>query len=99
MRRITVKNLEGLCETLNRVTDNPIVPWIKGEDGKNRASVGTYYIDGAYGGWSLFQNVNESGGASDILSCGHVPARELYGLMHAYLRGMEAMGLYEKGGE
>ena len=98
MKRITVKNLENLCEHFNKVTGKNVAPWI-GKGADRKASVGTYYIDGAYGGWSLHQLVNESGGASDVLSCGHVPARELFNLMHAYLRGMEAMGLYEKGGE
>jgi hypothetical protein len=89
MRRITSKNLEGLCEHLNKVTENETVPWVQGSDGRNRANIGTFYVDGAYGGWSLSQLVNESGGARDVLSSGHVPARELFNLMHAYLRGME----------
>ena len=95
-RRITSKNLENLCEHLNTVTGNNIVPWVQGDDGRNKASIGTYYIDGAYGGWSLSQLVNEGGGARDVLSSGHVPARELFNLIHAYLRGMEAQGLYNQ---
>ena len=95
-QRITIKNLERLCEHLNRITENEIMPWIQGEDGRNRANVGTFYIDGAYGGWSLSQLANESGGARDVLSTGHVPARELFNLIHAYLRGMEDQ---KRGGE
>jgi hypothetical protein len=91
-QRITVKNLERLCEHLNKVTENKTAPWVQGEDGRNRANIGTFYIDGAYGGWSLSQLVNESGGARNVLSIGHVPARELFNLMHAYLRGMEDNG-------
>ena len=59
------------------------------------ANVGTYVISGAYGGWALHQMANESGGQRDVLSSGHIPARELFNLIHAYWRGMEEAGLYE----
>tara|TARA_R100000808_G_scaffold5508_2_gene16721 strand:+ start:1525 stop:1824 length:300 start_codon:yes stop_codon:yes gene_type:complete len=96
MKRITRKNLDNLCDHLNKLTGNNIEPWTQDENGRNKANIGTYYISGAYGGWELCQLVNESGGASDVLSSGHVPARELFNLIHAYLKGMEVMGLYKE---
>lgn len=89
MERITIKHLRGLCETLNRMTDHALEPYTRDADGKLRANVGNYHIHSAYGGHTLHQMANESGGVRTPLSCGHVPARELYNLMHAYLNGIE----------
>ena len=94
--RITSKNLENLCEHLNKLTDNPIEPYTKNASGDYDANVGAYLISGAYGGWALHQMDNDKGGERDVLSSGHVPARELFNLIHAYLRGMEAQGLYNQ---
>ena len=90
-RRITSKNLDNLVEHLNKLTGNPIEPYTK--TGKPQA--GAYLLDSAYGGWALHRMV-EGGGESDVLRSGHVPARELFNLIHAYLRGMEAQGLYNQ---
>jgi hypothetical protein len=87
--RITRKHLEPVVARLNRETNSPASPWTCGEDGKYRANIGNYRLSGAYGGWSLHRMVNESGGVSDVFSCGHVPARDLYNQLHAYLRGIE----------
>lgn len=89
MARITRKDLEPLVARLNRETNSPMDPWTRGEDGKLRANIGNFHLSGAYGGWSLHRMVNESGGVSDVFSCGHVPARDLYNQLHAYLRGIE----------
>lgn len=87
--RITSKHLEPLAARLNRETNSPADPWTKGEDGKYHANIGNFHLSSAYGGWSLHRMENEAGGISDVFHCGHVPARDLYNLIHAYLRNIE----------
>lgn len=89
MDRITVKHLRGLCNTLNKITGNPLEAYGRDATGKFKANIGAHYIDGAYGGWELHQICTEGGGVNCPLSTGHCSARELYNAMHAYLRGLE----------
>ena len=87
MNRITDKNLETLCATLNRVTNSPESGWERIEE-RNVANIGHYYIDGAYGGVALARIVNDGGGVRMIIE--RCTKRELYDQMHAFLRGYEA---------
>ena len=91
--RITIRDLEGVCRRINRTVNGTDYqePWTKDEDGHNRASIGVYYLDGAYGGYALYRMATESGGVSDVLGLGHLSKRELYHSMHAFLRGIEAI--------
>lgn len=79
MSTTTMKDLEGLVNRLNVITGN---------NPKMRA-VGTYLLDGAYGGWKLAQTVNEGGGERNVLSIGYVSKKECYYAIHAYIRGIE----------
>ena len=85
--RITRAHLDAKTDTLNRMTKSPTEP-SRMVDGKWAANVGNYHISGAYGGYCLHRMCNESGGVSDVFSCGHIPARELAGLMSAYTAGL-----------
>ena len=87
MTRITNRNLELVVKLINKATGSNPAPWTK-TDGKLHANVGNYHIDGAYGGVALDQMANEGGGTRDVFSCGHVPKRELYNRMTAYLEGI-----------
>lgn len=87
MERITVNNLRRLAEAINRETGSPQESYTRTESGEFRSNVGHYYIDCAYGGYALERMVNTAGGVTSVFGCGHVPARELYGRMHAYLQG------------
>jgi hypothetical protein len=49
-------------------------------------------LSGAYGGVALHRMYNAGGGVSDVFGSGHMSKRELYGRMHAFIRGMEAAG-------
>lgn len=89
MNRVTIKQLKSVADMLNRMTGNPLEHYAKNDAGEWRANVGNFHISQAYGGYCLHQMCNESGGVRDIFSCGHVPARELFGLMHAFRRGLE----------
>lgn len=82
MQRITRKDLDRLASRINEATGSPIFHW-----GDNGANPGNYHIDGAYGGYALHRVANPSGGISDVFSMGHMPARELHGLMYAFLIG------------
>lgn len=97
--RITARDLEAVCQRINRMVNGAEVdPWTRDESRvpKTRANVDAYYIDGAYGGVSLFRMVNESGGVSDVFGCGHMPKRELYDRMQAFLRGLEVRWLEDR---
>ena len=88
MQRITRKDLDGSVNYLNRITGNNPDP-SRRENDKWVANVGNFHISGAYGGVSLHQMGNEGGGIRDVFNCGHVPARQLYELIHAYIKGIE----------
>lgn len=81
--RITRAHLDAKAQTINSMTKSPSECYTNG-----KANKGNYHISGAYGGYCLHRMCNESGGVSDVFSCGHVPARELAGLMSAYAAGL-----------
>lgn len=87
--RVTIKDLEAVCARINRTVNGSERECWTRESGTLRATVGAYYIDGAYGGYALYRLMNESGGSTDVLRVGHVPKRELQRLMFAFLEGIE----------
>ena len=89
--RITDKHLRAVCDRINRITKSPMEPWaLDTVKGKHVAQIGNYHISHAYGGVSLHRMVNDSGGVSSPLGYGHVPKRELYERMHAFICGIES---------
>jgi len=85
--RISVKDLEGVTARLNRITDSPEAPYTQDENGKFKANVGCYVIDGAYSGYQLQRIMNEGGGVTSITN-GYLPKREVYNLIHSYMKGI-----------
>ena len=85
--RITSKDLEILCKRINEITGNKLEPYTRDEN-RNKANIGTYYIDMAYGGNKLVQISNDGGGVNEI-TYGYVSKRELYNSMQAYKSGLE----------
>lgn len=77
--RITRKDLDHLCATVNRMRGVPEETYTREEDGTYTLNPDTLSISGAYGGWDV---VIKGGGRS--LLGGHGPAREAY----YFLRGM-----------
>lgn len=88
-KRVTASELDAIIKRINIITGSPLEPYATGPDGKAIPQGGNYHLSGAYGGYSLHRMV-PSGGISDVLRCGHVPARELRDLMWAYISGLDA---------
>lgn len=86
--RITISNLEAVVARINRLTGSPAAPWRR-EGDRSRANIGNYHLSQCYGGVCLHRMSNESGGVTTPLGSGHVPKRELYEQLHAFLRGIE----------
>ena len=84
MQRITRNQLELQAERINRIMGAPLTRW--NDNGK--MNVGHHYISCAYGGYSLARIANDGGGESCPLHTGYIPARELSGLMYAYIYGL-----------
>ena len=85
MDRITDKMLESTVGLINRMTDNPDDYSTSGE-----INLGHYHITGAYGGVNLARTMNRAGGITNPFSCGHIPKRDLYNRMHAFIAGLRA---------
>jgi hypothetical protein len=90
--RITDKHLKGMIDRLNRITNNPLVPYER-IDGKLVAQIGCYHLSHAYGGVSLYRMCNEGGGVTDVFHSGHTTKRELYERIYAYIKGIEDYGM------
>ena len=88
MSRITDKDLQAVVNRINRETKSPAERYAKDGD-KYKAHIGCYHLSHAYGGVALHRMHNEGGGVEDVFG-GHMPKRELYERMHAWIRGYEA---------
>lgn len=86
--RVTDKMLQFLVDRINEVTGSPKEPWTRKGD-KLTSNIGNYHISSAYGGVCLHRMMNGGGGVNTPLVCGHVPKRELYNAMRAFLTGLE----------
>lgn len=95
MQRITDKQLNSLCDYLNMITNSPATygQHTTDADGARdfKANIGHFHISHAYGGVCLHRVVNNGGGVNTPVVHGHVPKRELFNLMHAYIKGLEAV--------
>lgn len=92
MERITDKHLLAAVDRINRICGTPATPYTRHADGSFTPNANCYHLDYAYGGVNLVQMSNISGcsGVSTPLGGGHLPKRELYGKLHAFINGMEA---------
>lgn len=93
MKRVTKKDLQAIVDRINRIKNTPQTTYTRKiqPDGTTKlmANVGNYHLIFAYGGVSLRQISNESGGTCDVLLSGHVPKRELQRLLVAYIKKIE----------
>jgi hypothetical protein len=102
--RITERDVENVCARINRTVngDGPASidakgvwqTWRQADTGRGLTQIpNVYSISYAYGGVALHRNCDvdangESHGIHDVLG-GHMPKRELYERMQAFLRGVE----------
>ena len=89
MQRISIKDLERRVSYLNTLTGNPQKPWIRNDDGKLVAQIGNYHLSQAYGGVCIHQMLSSGGGVTTPIFGGHVPKREAYQQLNAYIAGIE----------
>lgn len=80
-QRITEKMLQAKVNHLNS---------LKGFDSPKYSDIGSYTLDYAYGGVALYRYINDRGGVHDIFRNGHMPKRELFGLLNAFINGIES---------
>lgn len=84
--RITIKDLEACVTLINTKLNLPQTTWVKTKSGP-KSNIGNYHLSECYGGVALHRVANESGGVDDIFGS-HMPKRELYNRMQAYIRGL-----------
>jgi hypothetical protein len=95
MNRITERDLKGLEDRLNRLTNSPLTYSSKRPNGElvhgssMIINIGHYHFSHAYGGVCLHRTVNSGGGVNSVLSSGHVPKRQAYNETWAFIRGLE----------
>lgn len=82
--RTTRQHLENKAAHINKLLGKPAEYMTAGA-----INPGHYSISGAYGGYCLHQTVSASGGVRDVFSTGHIPARDLAGLMSAFVLGIQ----------
>lgn len=87
--RITDKHLRSLCNRINTIAGSPM-EYMSMIDGNRTINVGHYHISGAYGGVCLHRTMNDAGGVTCPIGMGHVPKRDLYNRMTAFIAGLEA---------
>jgi len=98
MERITEKMLNARVGWLNELTGQPKTPYTRDKGGKLKANIGNYHLSHAYGGVSLCQMSSDGGGVTNVLTCGHIPKRDLFDRLCAFMTGIET-GLAMKGGK
>lgn len=94
--RITEKDLNAVVERINLITKSPTEPYKKMKDGKHKAQIGCYHLSHAYGGVALHRMCSESGGVHDVFYSGHVPKKDLYAMMQAFIKGIEASDSFKE---
>ena len=83
--RVTKDMLENKVDELNRITNSPKEYF--SDDGKFTVNVGHFCISGAYGGYELQRVCTSGGGVTAPLNTGHIPKKELYNLISAFIDG------------
>ena len=88
MRRITLKDLDHVVDAINTELGIPLKPWSRVDD-KLMPTAWNYHLSGiGVGGYALHRHGSSGGEICDIFQVGHVPKRELHGLLQAYLAGL-----------
>jgi len=90
--RVTDAQLKLVCDRINKLFGLPKLPYTKTVDvlgnDKYIPNEGVYHLTYAYGGVSLVRMVGTDGAEANVFGRGHMPKRELYDLMHAFITGV-----------
>jgi hypothetical protein len=87
MNRITRKMLESRIEYINTVLGTPLTPYTKTDSGLS-ANIGNLHLSQAYGGYCVHRMHNDAGGVSTPIWAGHIPARDAYERICAFVNGL-----------
>ena len=89
--RVSKKMLENKVDQLNNITNSPMQYF-----GDYDVNVGHFCISGAYGGYELQRTCNNGGGVRTFFNTGHIPKKELYNLICAFINGIELQAQLEE---
>lgn len=96
MNRITETMLNNLVTRLNTLCGYPLTPYSKTNDELSpisgyKPNPLNYHLSFEYGGVALYQMsaTPDCTGEDRIFSCGHIPKRDLYNRIDAYIKGIE----------
>jgi hypothetical protein len=87
MNRITKKQLQARIETINSILGKPSTPFSFNEDGTRYVNEGVFILTMAYGGYGVGK-MSEEGGAWSAIWNGHIPARDAYERISAFIAGL-----------
>jgi len=87
MQRITKKQLQARIDTINSILGMPETPYTR-TDEKLVANIGNFSLSQAYGGYGVHLMCNEHGGVSTPIWNGHIPARDAYDRISAFIAGL-----------
>ena len=85
--RVSKEMLENKVDELNRITNSPM-EYFCSTDGQFAVNIGHFCLSGAYGGYELQRTCNNGGGVTTPLNTGHIPKKELYNLISAFIDGI-----------
>lgn len=96
-RRITIADLDGQVNRLNRIAGTPLQPYADATPEQLEADPTSKYVpqkdcfflDWAYGGVKLVQ-MEKGSTERDVLGTGYVPKRECYEAITQYITGLYA---------
>lgn len=88
MTRITKKQLQARIETINSILNRPLTPYSQ-TDGKLVANIGNFSLSQCYGGYCVHLMCNDGGGVSTPIWNGHIPARDAYERISAFIAGLQ----------
>ena len=87
--RVTEKQLEYKVKLINQLTNSPLEPYTKNDQGQYKSNKGNYHLSYAYGGVQLHKMCNDGGGISTPLYTGYTTKRELYTALNSFIVGLE----------
>lgn len=88
MSRITKQMLKSRVDALNHLLERPATPYTKTEAGIS-ANVGNFHLSQAYGGYCVHEMHNHSGGVTAPIWQGHIPARDAFDRLCAFIAGIQ----------